>query len=324
MKKNKKKVSIIVPCYNAEKYLEEALETIEKQTYNNIEVVLIDDGSKDKTFDILKDYERKSLREVKIIKQENKGVSSARNNGIKNATGNYICFMDSDDILSCFFIEKLVQNFNEETYVCTYYSRNIEEVNSIKEIDIKVEKLEYSTGIEYIMLRKRNINFGGGIFSKKIIDYYHIEFPEDLIIGEDNVFMWKYLSHMKSMILLDISLYGYRLVSTSASFKKTERIKDAIIGIQRCIEYAYKVSPYLYEQLKNFMLARTKLGVAKRYVQQKNISSLYKLRKTEWKILDLVQINKKPCGITIKFAAFLLTISPRVFYGILSFVQKRK
>lgn len=312
-----KKVSIIIPCYNAEKYLNEALESIEKQTYDNIEIILIDDGSKDKTFKLLENYKNNSLRKVKIIKQENRGVSSARNNGIINATGEYICFIDSDDIISPFFIEELVRNVKKDTYVTTYYSRNVEKVRTIPEADIRVRELEYKTGIDYIMFRKRNINFWGGIFLREIITNNNINFPEDLIIGEDNVFMWNYLGHMKYFILIDTPLYGYRLVSTSASFKKTERIKDAIIGIQHSIDYTSDKSMYLNKQLKKFMLARTKLSVAKQFVQQKNMVSLCKFKKEEWKFFDLFCIFRSKCGIIIKIVALLLLCSPKTFYYIL-------
>ncbi|WP_304206750.1 glycosyltransferase family A protein [Fusobacterium perfoetens] len=315
--KNSKKVSIIIPCYNAETYLEETLQSVEKQTCDNIEVILIDDGSKDRTYEILANYKEKSLREVIVIRQENKGVSKARNTGITNATGEYICFLDGDDIISPFFIEKLIQNCNKETYVSTYYSRNLVEVISLKEENIKIKKLEYQEGIDYIMLRKRNINFWGAIFSREILQEYDIKFPEDLIIGEDNVFMWNYLSHMKDFILIDAPLYGYRLVPTSASFQKTERVKDAILGIKYSIDYTNKKSDYLNKKLKSFMLARTKLAVAKYFVQQNNINSLNNFRKQEWKIKDFTSILREPCGTTIKIAAFLVTITPKIFYYIL-------
>lgn len=315
---NNKKVSIIIPCYNTEIYLEETLESIEKQTYNNIEVILIDDGSKDRTYEIIKNYKEKSSREIIVIKQENKGVSKARNIGIINATGEYICFLDSDDIISSFFIEKLIQNCSKEIYVSTYYSRNLVEVISLKEENIKIKKLGYKAGVDYIMLRKRNINFWGGIYSTEILRKYDIKFPEDLIIGEDNVFMWNYLSHMRGFILIDTPLYGYRLVLSSASFQKTERVKDAILGIKYSINYTDRNSNYLNEKLKKFILSRTKLAVAKCFVQQRNIDSLIKLKKEEWSIRDLISILKEPCGIIIKISAFLITVAPRGFYYILT------
>lgn len=103
----KELVSIVVPFYNVEKYLGDCLESISKQTYENIEVVLIDDGSTDKSTDIANSYAQK-YNYFHAYRQENKGVSGARNEGIRHATGKYIYFLDSDDYVENDAIEKLV------------------------------------------------------------------------------------------------------------------------------------------------------------------------------------------------------------------------
>lgn len=99
MKKNdSKKVSVIVPVYNVEKYLGQCIESIEKQTYNCIEIIIIDDGSTDKSLAIARQYEKK-FNNIIVISQKNGGQGSARNTGLKNATGDYISFVDSDDLI---------------------------------------------------------------------------------------------------------------------------------------------------------------------------------------------------------------------------------
>lgn len=92
------KVSVIVPIYNAEKYISECIESITCQTYKNLEIILINDGSLDNSIKICKQYAKNDDR-IKLIDVENHGVSYARNKGIEEATGEYIIFIDSDDII---------------------------------------------------------------------------------------------------------------------------------------------------------------------------------------------------------------------------------
>lgn len=92
------KVSIIIPCYNVEKYVIDSLDSVVNQTLDEIEILLIDDGSTDHTRTVLESYARKDSR-IHVLKQENKGPSAARNNGVKHASGEYIMFVDSDDMI---------------------------------------------------------------------------------------------------------------------------------------------------------------------------------------------------------------------------------
>ena len=105
---NKGKVSVIVPVYNVGKYLEECLNSIINQTYKNIEMVIVNDGSTDNSLDIIEKFKNKDNR-IKLINQINKGVSVARNIGLLNSTGNYIFFVDPDDYIEIDCINKLVE-----------------------------------------------------------------------------------------------------------------------------------------------------------------------------------------------------------------------
>ena len=99
-------ISIIIPIYNVEKYMEKCLNSVVNQTYNNIEIILIDDGSKDKSREICDNYAKKDNR-IKVVHKENNGVSSARNTGIDMSKGKYITFIDSDDYIDTDYIETL-------------------------------------------------------------------------------------------------------------------------------------------------------------------------------------------------------------------------
>lgn len=114
------KLSIVVPIYNAEEYLEECIESIINQTFHDFELILVNDGSKDNSLLIAKKWANKDIR-IKIIDKENEGVSSARNQGIKIAQGEYIGFVDSDDYINAYMYEKLIKSIedtNSDIAIC--------------------------------------------------------------------------------------------------------------------------------------------------------------------------------------------------------------
>ena len=137
---NEKKISVIVPIFNGEKYLRRCIESILKQTYKNIELILINDGSEDKSLAICEEYKKNDKRII-IINKENEGVSIARNIGIEKATGELISFVDADDYLEITFLQELfdmMKKYNTEYITCGYnrvYDNHIEQVNNdLKEI----------------------------------------------------------------------------------------------------------------------------------------------------------------------------------------------
>ena len=135
-------ISVIVPVYNVEKYISRCIESIMKQTYKNIEIILIDDGSTDNSGKICDEYSLKDDR-INVIHKKNGGLSDARNTGLDIAKGKYISLIDSDDFVSKFFIETLYntcKNENCEIAICEY-ERVYEEKEEISDLenDNKVE-----------------------------------------------------------------------------------------------------------------------------------------------------------------------------------------
>ncbi len=120
--KNNPLVSIIVPIFNAAKYLPACLDSVTNQTYQNLEIILVDDGSTDNSYQIAKSYAKKDPR-IKLVHQKNQGLSGARNTGVVKATGTYLTFIDSDDEVKLNFIEKLLttlQKTNADISVCSF------------------------------------------------------------------------------------------------------------------------------------------------------------------------------------------------------------
>lgn len=148
------KVSIIVPVYNAERFLSICLDSIINQTYKNIEILLIDDGSTDSSLAIMKEYERRDNRII-VVHQENKGVSTTRNNGIERSTGHYVCFADADDILMPDYIDYLLS------------------MSLIHNVDVAVTT-EMFTTFGGKQVKRENVSVVQGEEAAKAILYYHI------------------------------------------------------------------------------------------------------------------------------------------------------
>ncbi len=122
MTKNKPLISVIIPIYNSQKHLEECLSSVLQQTYQNLEVILVDDGSTDDSSKLVNDYKKRN-QNIKVIHQKNQGLSAARNAGLKIATGDYITFVDSDDKIEANMIENLIkalQKDNSDIAVCSF------------------------------------------------------------------------------------------------------------------------------------------------------------------------------------------------------------
>lgn len=133
------KVSVIIPVYKVEKYLDRCMESVVRQTYKNIEIILVDDGSPDNCPQMCDEWAKKDNR-IKIIHKKNSGQADARNQGMKISTGEYICFVDSDDYIDRTEIEKCINNAVRNSSDVVIFSFNIDNGNNIIPIHFNLEK----------------------------------------------------------------------------------------------------------------------------------------------------------------------------------------
>jgi len=220
MKTSQPLISVIVPVYNAEKYVDKCLESIRKQTYKNIEVIIINDGSLDRSKSICERYVKEDKR-FTLINQTNQGASVARNNGLACVKGDYVAFVDADDWLENNFYEVMYSNIREsaaDIVVCDFWVNN-SLYNKWNHAIIKQEKIfdEYLDG--KIMNRLFN-----KLYKKEVVE--NVFFPENRDLMEDGVFMVKVLSKANIILRLEEGLYHYREVPTSLmhSKRKTEGV----------------------------------------------------------------------------------------------------
>lgn len=238
---NKNKISIIIPVYNVEKYLKRCIDSVINQTYKDIEVILIDDGSTDDSAQICDDYCKKDNR-IQVIHKENGGLSSARNVGIEKSTGKYIMFLDSDDWLeleTCDIVYKTAQNYNADIIMWPY----VREINgkSKKKVIFKEECIVFDKTTAKKQLHRRMIGLLGEelatpqnadaivtacvkLYKSNIIKDNKINFVDTKLIGtEDALFNLYVFGHVKKVIYINKYFYHYRrdnIVSLTTKYKQ--------------------------------------------------------------------------------------------------------
>ena len=210
-------VSILVPVYNVEAYLSQCLDSLINQTYNNLQIVLIDDGSKDNSWSIMQDYATKDNR-IEIYHQENAGVATTRNNLLEKIKGEYVLFVDSDDWIELDMVEFLINKaINEGTdmVVCG----NV--VNDTR------PALDYTEEIwpqdKVIKEFLRHVHFNGSLWNK-LISFRLLKkqpaFHREISYGEDALFTWQLIQEVQNVVVTNKQLYHYRMNEGSLSHAK--------------------------------------------------------------------------------------------------------
>lgn len=211
-KMEKELITIIIPVYNVEKYIHKCIDSVINQTYKNLEIILIDDGSKDNCSIICDDYAQKDKR-IKVIHKKNEGVSSARNVGLNNAAGDWVTFIDADDWIEKDFCTKLMQNKapNIDCLMCGYNRIINDKKIEIKSVVKQVKK--YDDSRQYL-INSLNPQTGYGFCHMKIIkrdSINKIRFNEQLNVAEDALFNMELSEKITKILFINDRLYNYRL-----------------------------------------------------------------------------------------------------------------
>ncbi|MGI6180371.1 glycosyltransferase family 2 protein [Butyricicoccus intestinisimiae] len=229
------KISIIIPVYNVESYLDECIQSVIKQSYTNLEILLIDDGSTDKSGEICDSYKIQDDR-IKVIHKKNGGLSDARNVGIEAASGSYIGFVDSDDYIDKDMYEVLYRNiiqYNADISMCK--ARLVDNQKIIKDTFHEDTVQVFDTKKD--ILQAIYLGHGASIavplklYKKEI--FFHIRFPVAKTY-EDAFVSWPIIKNAKRMVLQEISKYNYRQRAGSITHAKkyTQNILDVMEAYQ--------------------------------------------------------------------------------------------
>lgn len=316
MKTNKPLVSVIIPAYNAEQFILRCLKSVYSQTFKNIEVIVINDGSKDKTQQILEEYKQDNPKLV-LINKENGGVSSARNQGIEVAQGDYITFVDADDELLPNGIQNLVdgaQNYNADMVIGQYF----------REKEFKFEPIiwEGLQGVKNSLLdHPYTYTAWSKLYRKEL--FGDVYFVEGIRIHEDDLFVLMCLMKKPKVAIIDKSVYKINETVGSASRSAfSEKFLDILKVLEIKIDLISHNCPELIEMTKNTTI---KAHLALLINLAKTNEKKYKGQKKE--SLKIIRKNKKyfrPATKKDKIYFFLFTHYLYSIFSILFRIKQRK
>lgn len=330
-------VSVIIPVYKVEKYLEECAQSVFNQTYTNLEIIFIDDGSPDRCGEILDGYAKKDFR-VRVIHQENRGLSAARNAGLRICTGNYIVFVDSDDWIETNMVEKLIKvslgsdidivfcGFCpvEETkeQVASYEKSRKNELEIATDSELKdqpntdsVSQKEESVlrynrreALYYTLNGTIRISMWGGLFNTELFRS-GIAFPEGRSY-EDIAVIRLLINTANGVCCLEEPLYFYRLHPDSITRTRTiKNIRDRWVSEK---EWLDSINPQ-DEELRKLSIKRCLLAVS--YAWRWSYSNGRKQIKEAWPLLEEMSRFARENKKNVNSEEYTLTQRVGVFFG---------
>ena len=305
-------ISIIIPIYNAEKYLEECLMSIRQQSYSKFEVICVDDGSKDKSAEIVKEFECRDAR-FKLYQQANAGVSAARNLGLSYATGEYVCFIDADDVVDANYLGTLYDLADDGSFAVCSYTRRIDRLGKGGDGVKKYTARDFIEKIIYESIEHPNICMM--LFKNSIIQTQHLDFYVGCVRNEDTEFYLKYLMYEDKVKSTVYKGYYYRVNESSAMHVTTIRSLTGLdaskrIGKMLC-ERGIAKNPdiILFPDVQStlFHISREKNIEIYEYIHQK-----YEVRSMMVKMLSYRALRRKFISMLYLF------VGKDLFYRMLS------
>ena len=268
------KVSVIVPVYNVEDYIEKCLNSLVNQTLEDIEIIIVNDGSKDNSENIIKSFLSRYPQKIKYLEKENGGLSSARNYGIPYATGEYIAFLDSDDYVELDTYENMYNLAKKE-------NSDMVECNFIWEYP---QKIKIDIGKKYSgkheMIEKIRVVAWNKLIKRQVIEKSKIQFPKGYRY-EDVEFTYKLIPYLEN-----ISFIHYIQRQNSISNMQNERTKEIFVVLNNVIKYYKELE--IYEEYKDELEY-----VYTRYLLCSSLLRMVKIKekKTRKEILNLTWEN---------------------------------
>lgn len=243
-------ISIVIPVYNVEKYLPRCVESILNQTYENWEAVFVNDGSKDNSLGILREYQNEDKR-IKIIDKKNEGSGIARNTGMEQSKGEYLAFLDSDDWYEKDFLEKLYNNLKENNSDVSMCNPRMtyDDIQKNKNINVyHFGSIELNKNPEKILGILAMPVIWNKLYKKEIIVKNDIQFP-NYSFCEDVEFLYKVFLYVKRVSKVEEYLYNYYQRDNS----ETKKIKE------QSIEQVYKVIENIENYIKKNFIDRLEI-----------------------------------------------------------------
>lgn len=310
------KISIIVPVYMVQNYLSNCINSLINQTYKNIEIILVDDGSRDASGKICDKFAKNDKR-IKVIHKKNGGLSSARNDGIKIATGDYIMFVDSDDTLNlkaCEQLNNIIKKTNADIVCFNFRHVNSDGSENLKYNNYSLSNTGIVTKFTYEQalsdnIRRHKIRYEATskIYKRKVAN--SCLFPNGLL-AEDFAVFYIFLKNAKKIVHYDMQLYNYLHRETSIMGKKNRKLyKDIYITEKK---FYLEVNNICKKEEDKIVNDNRHLKILLK-IYAKIYSVTDDLNIQDELINDINKMNKNRINIKIKFLYYIFKINKKIF-----------
>ena len=296
------KVSVIIPCYNVAKYLGQCLDSVLKQTFQDFEVICVNDGSTDKSLEILQQYAEKDAR-IKIIDQENKGLSEARNVALDMAQGDFIAFADSDDYYAPNFLELLL-NTQKDTgadIVGCEFQKIYKSTDVLKPIS-QVHPKIYKDALKVLLHKDNFIHFNvwNKLYKRDVIG--NMRFVPH-IYYEDWVFNCCVFERANHFAWIKEKLYAYRVSNSSImrSDFNEKKLHDYVTGIHEVHDYFITNAPEKWKKVRQTRISRTVKMMMNSALRAKNEVLIQNTSQALKTLKDKKMITYKGLSLVNKF-----------------------
>ena len=306
------KISIIIPVFNSEKYIASAIESIANQTYRNYEIIIINDGSTDNTKKVVESLISKKNIDIKLISQKNKGVSAARNLGLQEASGEYVMFLDSDDLYKKTFMETVSNAFTDDIDVVFASYTNNSSSPKRNNSGLCPENIlnKYELFDIYSKHKKFKISLWSGAYKLNIIKYNSIHFDENIRYGEDNKFVLDYLFYCDHGKLINERLYIHLNNPNSAMNNIDYNYVQSITAYKKAVDL-WNTDPKFNVKKGIYMVDRAIWNVTKEMAPNndyyKYLKKQYDLKKS---MRNMIHNSDE---ILVKASSLLYIINPTFF-----------
>lgn len=307
-------VSVIVPIYNVEPYLNRCIDSILNQTYKNLEIILVDDGSTDRCGEICDEYE-KINKQVTVIHKKNGGLSSARNAGLEIARGDYIGFVDSDDYIESDMYEKLISVCLEsQCDVSSILYRRVDGNGNIYNITTSSDKDEFLSAEEYLkelLLHKGDVSVCSKLFKRSVVEELKFEVNKS---NEDLLFMFEVIDRIAGIQIR--AEVGYNYLVRSGSITNTGFSKNIIDMVDNSIytfDYVKEKHSRLAKEANRFLLYQHMvymLMIPKSQMSKKNLH--YSMTLQNIRKFILINLSNPHLKIEEKVILVIMSLSPRL------------
>ena len=317
-------ISVIIPAYNTGEKIKATLESVINQDYENLEIILVNDASTDNTLEIARSVLKNSNQPFKIIEHENnQGICISRNHGFENASGEYIAFMDHDDLVAKNFLSHLhdlaIKN-NSDVAICGYIDRFFNPDRDVKQLH-KIK--HFSENGDNFVLAYLAPPIWCCLYKKDFLEKSGVKFFNGVTVGEDIEFQMKIMTHAKNIIVSDECLYFYiHHPAMTSTFWKRDSVQSYTLHTQahlRTAKYILKNAnnDTLKSFVKKILLPEAFIRIFTTLAMKnnfKNYKSLLKksfVKKILCDALNFYTLFKKP---EIFFKALLISIAPKIYY----------